>query len=282
MSFKKIYLNGCSFMWGMNHSNPDMFSYFEETKDIDISHGVHWNGHTQFNNYDWVREKYNIAGRLREHYTDKEIIDQSIYGGSLQRVIRKTYNWIINNYEAAGETLFILEWPVGVRNEIYIPIQNRYVNYTSNFDNFDGMDQYIHRLMINEFAPNFFSEGIHFIEDLHSIIGLLSFIKQARGKYLILLDEFPIENYSDETLKYINENRIKNILNEFVYPHIIRFNHTEKQNIKSLIEYYRDYEKATFTNDTRGRLQDDHNSLRGTKLITEQIIKNIKNSYETN
>ncbi len=276
MQFNKIYLNGCSFMWGMNHSNPTTFPYFEETKDIDTSHGTHYNGQTQFNNYDWVRQKYNIAGRLKEHYTDIDIIDQSIYGGSLKRVVRKTYNWIINNYESAKDTLFILEWPVGVRNEMYVPMQNRYVNYTSNFDNFDGIDPYIHRVMINEYAPNFFSEGILFIEDLHAIIGLLSLIKQVGGKYLLLLDEFPIDKYSDETLKYINENRIKNLLNEFVYPYIIKFNHTEKQNIKSMIEYYRDYEKATFTNDTNGNLMDDHNSLRGTKLITEQIIKNIK------
>jgi conjugal transfer/entry exclusion protein len=41
------------------------------------------------------------------------------------------------------------------------------------------------------------------------------------------------------------------------------------------MEYYRDYEKATITNDTNSELQDEHNSLRGTKLITEQIIKNI-------
>lgn len=275
MQFNKIYLNGCSFMWGMNHSNPVTFPYFEETKDIDTSHGVHWNGPTQFNNYDWVRQKYNIAGRLKEHYNRIDIIDESIYGGSLKRVVRKTHNWIINNYESVKDTLFILEWPIGVRNEIYIPSQNRYVNYTSNFDNFDGMDPYIHRLMINEFSPNFFSEGIHFVEDLHSIVGLLSLIKQLGGKYLILLDEFPIQNYSDETLKYINENTIENILNEFVYPHIVIFNHSEKENIKSMMEYYRDYEKATITNDTCGELQDDHNSLRGTKLITEQIIKNI-------
>ncbi len=275
MSFKKIYLNGCSFMWGMNHSNPITFPYFEETKDIDTSHGVHWNGPTQFNNYDWVRQKYNIAGRLKEHYNNKEVIDESIYGGSLQRVVRKTYNWIINNYECATDTLFILEWPIGVRNEIYIPIQNRYVNYTSNFDNFDGMDPYIHRLMINEYSPNFFSEEIQFIEDLHSMVGLLSLINQVGGKYLILLDEFPIENHSTETSKYINEDRIDDILNKFVYPHIVKFNHTEKQNITSMMEYYRDYEKATITNDTHGKLQDEHNSLRGTKLITEQIIKNI-------
>ena len=275
MQFNKIYLNGCSFMWGMNHSNPTTFPYFEETKDIDTSHGVHYNGPTQFNNYDWVRQKYNIAGRLKEHYNGINVIDESIYGGSLKRVVRKTHNWIINNYKSVKDTLFILEWPIGVRNEIYIPTQNRYVNYTSNFDNFDGMDPYIHRLMINEFSPNFFSEGIQFVEDLHSIVGLLSFIKLLGGKYLILLDEFPIENYSAETLKYINEDTIENILNEFVYPHIVTFNHSEKENIKSMMEYYRDYEKATITNDTHGQLQDDHNSLRGTKLITEQIIKNI-------
>ena len=43
------------------------------------------------------------------------------------------------------------------------------------------------------------------------MIGLLSLIKQVGGKYLILLDEFPIENHSTETSKYINEDRINDI-----------------------------------------------------------------------
>ena len=42
-----------------------------------------------------------------------------------------------------------------------------------------------------------------------------------------------------------------------------------------MIEYYREYEEATFTIDTMGELVDDHNSIRASKLITEQIIKNI-------
>ena len=164
MQFNKIYLNGCSFMWGMNHSNPTTFPYFEETKDIDTSHGTHYNGHTQFNNYDWVRQKYNIAGRLKEHYTDIDIIDQSIYGGSLKRVVRKTYNWIINNYESAKDTLFILEWPVGVRNEMYVPMQNRYVNYTSNFDNFEPRFSVTYELNSNQSIKASYNRMVQYLQ----------------------------------------------------------------------------------------------------------------------
>lgn len=275
MQFNTIYLNGCSFMWGVGHSNPSVFKYFEETKNIDISHGEHFNGKSLFNNYDWVRKDNNIAGRIKQHYTDITIVDESIYGGSLQRVVRKTYNWIFNNDKQAKETLFILEWPIGVRNEIYIPLQKRYVNYTANFDNFDNIDPYLHRLMINEIAPNFFADGVAFLEDLQAFIGLLSYIKSIGGKYLILLDEFPMDIISDETTKYVDKNQIKNILNNTIVPNVVVFEKDGKTT-RSMIEYYREYEKATFTLDTMGELMDDHNSIRASKLITEQIIKNIE------
>jgi hypothetical protein len=42
-----------------------------------------------------------------------------------------------------------------------------------------------------------------------------------------------------------------------------------------LLEYYRDYEKATITKDTNSVEVDEHNSIRGSRLIAEQIIKNI-------
>jgi hypothetical protein len=210
-------------MWGVGHNNPDIFQFFDETKHIDTSHGTHYEGKTLFNNYDWVRKQFNIAGRLKEYY-NVPVIDESIYGGSLQRVVRKTYNWILNNDDKVKDTLFILEWPIGIRNEIYIPLQKRYVNYTANFDNFDNIDPYLHRLMINEIAPNFFSEGIAFIEDLHSLIGLVSYLKSMGGKCLILLDEFPFENFEKiynecdklQVLDWMDEYE-KNIVKIFDY-----------------------------------------------------------------
>ena len=274
MLFKTIYLNGCSFMWGVGHSNPPVFKYFDETKNIDTSHGEHFNGKTLFNNYDWVRQDTNISGRLKKHYEGLPLIDESIYGGSLQRVVRKTYNWIFNNDKQAKETLFILEWPIGVRNEMYIPLQKRYINYTANFDNFDNIDPYLHRLMINEIAPNFFAEDVAFIEDLQALVGLVSYIKNIGGTYLLLLDEFPFDKIPEQTTSYVSKHQIKNILNNIVVPNAVVFEKDGKKT-RSMIEYYREYEEATFTIDTMGELVDDHNSIRASKLITEQIIKNI-------
>lgn len=273
MQFNTIYTNGCSFMWGVAHNNPDIFRFFDETKDIDTSHGIHYEGQTLFNNYDWVRQQFNIAGRLAYHYK-VPVIDESIYGGSLQRVVRKTYNWILNNDDKVKETLFILEWPIGVRKEMYIPLQQRYVNYTANFDNFDDIDPYLHRLMVNEIAPNFFSEGVAFIEDLQSLIGLVSYIKTMGGKYLLLLDEFPFEKFDSETLKYVSEYKLKTALELSIIPNAVIFKN-DGNTTKSMIEYYRDFINGTFTKDTNGVLNDDHNSIRASKLIVEQIIKNI-------
>lgn len=280
MSFKNIYLNGCSFMWGMGHSNPDTFKCFDETKDIDTSHGLHYNGRTQFNNYDWVRQKFNIGGRLGEELGLK-IIDESIYGGSLRRAVRKTYNWMFNNDGMIKDTLFIIEWPVGARTEIFVELQKRYVNFTANLDNFDNMDPYVHRVLINEVAPNFFSDGVIFLEDLQLLAGLISYIKTNGGNIMILLDEFPFPTFSDDTLKYVNDNKIKNILNNVILPTAIKFKKNDKTT-RSLLEYYRDYENATITNDTNSIEIDEHNSIRGSRLIVEQIIRNIKESYEIN
>ena len=277
MQFNQIYINGCSFVWGVGHSDPNIFPYFEETNGIDTSHGTHWNGKTLFNNYDWVRQRYNIGGRLSEKL-DVNVIDESIYGGSLQRVVRKTHNWIYNNIEKVKDTLFILEWPIGVRKEIYVPIQKRYVNYTSNFDNFDGIDPYLHRVLINEIEPNFFSEGIVYLEDLQSIIGLITLIQSLNSKVLILLDEVPFQNFTEETIKYISQYKIKNILNQIVMPNVINFEKNGKTT-KSMIEYFNKFEEATISKDTNQNIKDDHNSLRGSNLISEQIIKHINKMY---
>lgn len=274
MQFNRIYLNGCSFMWGVGHSNPNVFEYFEETKDIDRSHGVHYNGNSLFNNYDWVRQKYNIGGKLKEKL-NIEIVDESIYGGSLQRVVRKTYNWALNNLDKISETLFILEWPIGVRKEIYVPLQKRYVNYTTNFDNFDGIDPYLHRVLINEIEPNFFNEGVVYLEDLHLIIGLISFIEKQNGKINIIFDEIPFKEFSEETTKYVSQHKIKNIINNLIIPKVITFESNGKTT-KSLIEFFNKFENATITNDTKNNIIDDHNSIRGSRLIAEQIIKNIQ------
>lgn len=293
--FNHIYSNGCSFMWGDGLSKrTDIFKFFDETKDIDISEPVRSNGNPYFTNYDWVREKYNFPGRIAEYYNVK-VTNESIYGGSLKRVIRKTYNWIINNREAVKDTLFILEWPIGARNEVYLNHHKRYVNYTSSFDNFDGMHKPIFNMLVNDFAPNMFSEGITFLEDLHGLIGLLSFLDTLNAKYYLILDEYPLPIYKEETKQYIKEkSNIEYILNTKLLPYSIKFYSKARPNAPwimdgvnenvgetySLVNYYFHYEDATLKHDTNGVEGDGHPSFRGAKIIAEQIINRINNDYE--
>ena len=42
-----------------------------------------------------------------------------------------------------------------------------------------------------------------------------------------------------------------------------------------MIEYFNKFENATITKDTNGAVVDDHNSIRASKLISEQIINKI-------
>ena len=120
----------------------------------------------------------------------------------------------------------------------------------------------------------FFADGVAFLEDLQAFVGLLAYIKNIGGRYLLLLDEFPFDNISDETINYVSKHQIKNTLNNIIVPNAVVFEKDGKKT-RSMIEYYREYEEATFTIDTMGELVDDHNSIRASKLITEQIIKNI-------
>ena len=123
--FDRIYANGCSFIWGHNHNNPWYFKYFEETKDIDISKFLEESKkHSQakentqytnpnvfqpFNDYDWVREKYNYASRIA-HSLNIELVNESIFGGSTARIIRKTIQYIIENSEEdLKSTLFLIK-----------------------------------------------------------------------------------------------------------------------------------------------------------------------------
>ena len=153
MSFEKIYSNGCSFMWGHHHNNPWYFEFFEDTKNIDIStflnekkkHSINYenteytnpNVFKPFNEFDWVREKYNYANVVAEYFK-VSLINESIFGGSLDRLIRKTTNFIINtSKDDLKKTLFLIEIPPIGRGEMYFCDEQRYGNFTSGEDNFD-------------------------------------------------------------------------------------------------------------------------------------------------
>ena len=266
--FNHIYTNGCSFMWGHGHNHPPTFKHFEETKDIDISNWKPTSYYQFFNEFDWVREAFNFPALIGREFNCK-VTNEAIFGGSLDRVVRKTYDWIINNTALAQETLFILEWPIGIRGELYSLYHSRYVNYTSGLDNFDNVDEDVWKNVMN-YYQHFVDEEKKDKNDLYMFIGLLSFLKNNNLQYLIIVDE----GYDK-----IEKLHIKAI-DELIKPHLVNFE--DWDNKFSLVGFYFNHHIATFSNDTNKEFDDNHNSFRGSKLIAEKIIKNIKESYEIN
>jgi hypothetical protein len=291
MQFDKIYSNGCSFMWGHHHNNPWYFKYFEETKDIDIQDFLdecllhrHKMENTQytnpnvfkpFNQFDWVREKYNYASRVAEYF-NVPIINESIFGGSLHRVIRKTLKYIIETPdEELKSTLFILEIPPPGRQEMYFcnqPEGARYCNFTQSEDNFDFITDENFKTT-REYYKNSFEFNIDVIEEFIKLYCLINLFKTKNINYIFLqsdLGRFQIIDRNN-TGRYLNYDKMVEIQND-INKHSIKFDESY-----DFVHWFGVEKKATFKHDCPDISFDGHNSIRGSKLIADYIINYIKN-----
>jgi GTPase SAR1 family protein len=193
-SFNKIYANGCSFSCagGLNYE-----LIRREYKDIlNIS----------IDNY--IEYAYpNVIANL----LNINIFNDAESGGSLNRIIRTTYQYIYNNQIDISNTLFILEVPPGWRDEIYSNKLDRFMNVTwgtinildNNFGDIANGDNIldikeVHSNLVSSFN-NFTNTDIEIQKSMNNFLGLLSFMKLQNIKFVI------IDNAGFETfLKSIN------------------------------------------------------------------------------
>jgi hypothetical protein len=292
--FDKIYSNGCSFMWGHHHNNPWYFKYFEETKDIDISKFLEeCKNHNQqkentqytnpnvfqpFNEFDWVRVKYNYANRVAEGF-GVELINESIFGGSLHRLIRKTTTYIIETSdEDLQSTLFLLELPPAGRGEMYFENQNRYVNFAGDID-FDFIKKENFELIQNWYEKSF-NLQIDIFSEFQKLYLLINLLKSKNIQYIFVQTNHRIEELNSLPTKYGNKNSFVKIQNE-INNNSVKFI-TSQGNTYDLVHWFTNVYKTTFSNDTNGMCKDGHNSIKGSRVIAEQIIKCIKKKYFLN
>jgi hypothetical protein len=291
MDFNKIYANGCSFIWGHNHNNPWYFKYFEETKDIDISAFLeecknHHQGqeNTQytnpnvfkpFNEFDWVREKYNYANRIAEWF-GVELVNESIFGGSTHRMFRKTIQYIIEtNDEDLQKTLFLIEIPPIGRGEMYFCNQERYVNFVGD-DNFDFIKKDNFEF-IQEWYDKSFDLNVEVSIEYQKLYLLLNLFKSKNIKFVIIQTNDRINELNVSNQKYGKFEKLAEIQNE-INKNSVKFT-TTNGGTYDLVDWFSKEMKCKFCDDTDGVSFDGHNSIRGSKLISEQIIDYIKNNF---
>jgi hypothetical protein len=287
MYFNKIYANGCSFMWGHHHNNPWYFKYFEETSNINISSFEdECKNHSQqkentqytnpnvfkpFNEFDWVREKYNYINRVSENL-NIELINESIFGGSLHRVIRKTVHYIMTTSdEELNSTLFVLELPPEGRGELYFESQGRYCNFAGN-DNFDFIESDNFQLVKTLYEKSFDSK-IDIASEFQKLYLLINLLKSKNIKYLFIQTSNRLRGLNSLNKKHGNIDSFLKIQKD-INENSVKFGETY-----DLVHWFSTEQKAKFSDDTNGISFDGHNSIRGSKLISEQIINHIKNNF---
>jgi hypothetical protein len=213
-----------------------------------------------------ITNQYDITyPKLVSENFNCDVIFEGDFGGSINRLINKTYDYIFNN--DVKDTLFIIEMPPGWRDEFYSIELNRSVNMTignilSPDDETDVACGYdvkdLHK--IHKDISNYFYKFVDYEKErkkwMNGIMGLLSYFKLNKLKY-ILIDSGDFQNYlRNHNLKeddynflwFDNGNAMNNWINE---------------------------KKLTIKCETNGLSNDEHLGIKGHKLVAEKIINYI-------
>jgi hypothetical protein len=171
VQLKKLYVNGCSWTDG-------------DTLDLA---GLTKMGEGR--NYSYPKL---VANELQF-----ELIDESRYGGSINRIIRMCWEYLMKN--DVHNTTFILEIPNGFRDEVYSNEIGRYFNITSgNLDNAnDNTEDNVEWHLIKKDVINSYFNFCNFEEfakkEYINLMSLIYYIKQYTNN-IYLLQPYDIIN----------------------------------------------------------------------------------------
>ena len=214
-----------------------------------------------------INNRFDITySKLVGNYLNSDVIYEGEFGGSINRMIRKTYEYIFNN--DSTDTLFILEVPPGWRDEFYSNELNRSVNMTignilsadDSTDTTCGNDvedlHKIHKGIINYFY-NFIDYEVDKRKWMYSLVGLFSYFKLHKLKYVIM-DNGDFQQFLKSTNKSEDDYNLLwfdkgNSLNNWINENGL-----------------------TIKVETNNKSNDEHLSIKGHQMVAEKIINYVK------
>jgi hypothetical protein len=240
MSYKGydlIYVNGCSHCQGGGLEEPairgDSIRPVYEKK-----YGVSWKD----------RVEINFANRLSE-LIGIPYINEAESGGGTDRVVRMTYNFLLENWSKRNKILLILEKPDASRSEVYFNKTESYYIVNSWHDGVKKTNQFnsatrayfnreleredaLDRGQFEKWFDNHFDIKEHWLKVEREFVGLYSFCKQndisikvMTGNDVYFKDCF----HKDDIIKFKENNRNYDIAT---------WCHDNKKTIKHEIEGY--------------------------------------------
>jgi hypothetical protein len=200
-----------------------------------------------------------------------DVVIDGCPGGSIKRMIRKTYDYIFNN--KIDETLIILEVPPGWRDEFYSIELNRYVNMTiGNILSYEDLTEVangydikdlrkIHKDITGYFY-NFVDDKLELEKNMMSLLGLLSYFKLNNINYL-LIDTGDFHTYLYRKSLPLDYN--------FVWF----------DNDANPMWEWINKNNLTIENETNALSNDQHMGIEGNELVADKLYQIITNEYQS-
>lgn len=244
---KKIYISGGSHCIGGGFNWPSV---------IEIYKNLGYN----------INDRFDVTYPkiIGDNYKSSVIYDGD-FGGSVNRMVRKTYEYIFKNN--TEDTLFIFEVPPGWRDEFYSNELKRTMNITigtvlSEYDETDVASGNnpndlisIHKSITNYFY-NFVDYEIDSNKWMINFFGLISFMKLNNHKHIII--------DSGDLQKFLRRNNLSETDYNFLW-----FDNGEAMN------NWINKNELTIKKETNGLSNDEHLGIHGHKLVAEKIINYI-------
>jgi len=254
---KKIYVCGGSQCIGAGFIWKDVKKIYKEYHDIDIDN------HLDFAYPNILAKKLNA-----------DIINEGAPGGSVTRMLRKTYDYLLENYSTIKETLVILEVPPGWREELNSIDLGRTINMTvgnilSPDDETDvacgNNKKDTHK--IHKDATTYFNSFVdyYFERDkwMANLVGLVSFLKLNDVQHIIM---------DSGDLDYFLKRKKVNLKYNFVWF---------SDSFERPMGQWAEEEKLLIKHETSGLSNDEHMGIRANQMVADKLYKMITNENQS-
>ena len=210
------------------------------------------------------------------------LIDESRYGGSINRITRMTWDYIIKEKNSIDNTIFLLEIPNGFRDEIYSSKFEKYFNITGGLlsnptDKTEAGNQWdsIKKDVIENYY-NFHNFEFFDKEEYIKLMSLILYIKNTKAQIYFLQPYdllAKIEKYQGIFSNIIEEHNIIKLQTDLMI-----------NNNYKLIEDMCFSEKISIGHELNDGIRDSHPGVSGHSVLSEIIINHIKkhNKFKTN
>lgn len=214
-----LYANGCSFTWGdelakivapkkLNNEQKKRWKKISENRPP--RHDDYWAGSVVISDNEEHRLKYSWPGRLAELLNCDGFDNDAFPGGSNERILRTTTDWILYNKDRYPDLFVAIGWTYHSRFELWNEEYKCYKQYNPNTRGLDKKE----KLFIDSYWKYTYNDYERISNFLQCVITLQTFLKYHKINFLFFnaiqdlhgLGEFDLTIF-DHLLDEIDRNR---------------------------------------------------------------------------